>query len=356
MGSAGALSNDVLLVYIPAAPDPEWIARIESRHPGLEVRWSVRAAPGELELDPAVWAGVTMVVTHRPHPAELMKSVRYVQLSSAGADRWLDPVHPKYGDPGTVFCTANGTHPPQIAEWVVGTYLMMSHRLLDYYADQRAAAWRRPLYGIEDAPGKRVGILGYGAIGRQVGRVAAAMGMEVYAYTRSERATPESRRDDSYCVPGTGDPDGIVPSKWFHGAGRDDVNAFLAQHLDVLVVGVPLTEATRKLIGREQLQILSRGKKAFLSNIARGAIVDTDALIEALNEGWLWGAALDVTDPEPLPDGHALWTTPNVLVTPHVSWITPHYWTRVLDIVEINLEKLATGQPLINVMNREHNY
>ena len=356
MTSAGALSHDILLVYLPTDPDAEWMAKIEAKYPGLKVRWRVRPTPAELILDSAVWEGVTICVTGSlPHPADLMKSVRYVQLSSAGADRWISPVHPKYQDPGTIFCTANGAHPPQIAEWVIGTYLMMSHRILDYYANQREAVWRKTLYDIEDAPGKRVGILGYGAIGRQVARVASAMGMEVYAYTRSERATAESRRDDSYCVPGTGDPDGRIPAKWFHGGSREEVDSFLAQDLDVLVIGLPLTDATRKLIGRDQLRILSR-KKAFLSNIARGPIVDTDALIEALNEGWLWGAALDVTDPEPLPDGHPLWTAPNVIVTPHVSWLTPHYWKRVLNILEINLEKLATGQPLINVMNREHHY
>jgi phosphoglycerate dehydrogenase-like enzyme len=356
MASTGALSNDILLVFIAADPDPEWVARIEAKYPGLEVRWHARGTPGAQLLDPGVWEGVTLCCSYLPHPADLMKSVRYVQLSSAGADKWTRPVHPKYEDPATIFCTANGVHPPQIAEWVIGTYLMLSHRLPEYYAKQKEAVWHKTLYDIEDAPGKRIGILGYGAIGRQVARVAAAMGMEVYAYTRSERATPESRRDDSYCVPGTGDPEGTIPTKWFHGASKEDVNAFLAQDLDVLVIGLPLTDATRKLIGREQLRILSRKKAAFVSNIARGAILDTDALIEALNEGWLWGAALDVTDPEPLPDGHPLWTTPNVIVTPHISWQTPHYWKRVLSILEVNLEKLATGQPLINVMDREHHY
>jgi phosphoglycerate dehydrogenase-like enzyme len=353
MGSVSPLSNDILLVFVPVAPDTEWITRIESRYPGFKVRWALRQDPMVQVLDPEVWEGVTMFTTYLPHPPDLMKSVRYVQLSSAGADRWTD--HEKYKDPNTVFCTASGTHPPQIAEWVISTYLMMSHRLLDYYANQKQAVWRKTLYNIEDAPGKRIGIFGYGAIGRQVARVASAMGMEVYAYTRSERATPESRRDDGYCVPGTGDPDGLIPSKWFHGSGTEAVNTFLAQDLDVLVISLPLTNATRKIIGREQLQIMSR-KGAFLSNIARGPIVCTDALMEALKEGWIWGAALDVTDPEPLPDGHPLWTTPNVFVTPHISWQTPHYFKRVLDITEINIERLATGQPLINVINREHHY
>lgn len=353
MGSVRPLSNDILLVFSPSPPENEWIAKIGAKYPGFQVRWRVREKPGELCLDPSAWDGVTMFATFLPHPAELMKSVRFIQFSHAGADKWIH--HEKYQDQNTTFCTASGTHPPQIAEWVAGTYLMMSHRLLDYYASQKEAVWRKTLYDIEDAPGKRIGILGYGAIGRQVARVFAALGMEVYAYTRSERPTPESRRDDSYCVAGTGDPDGLIPKKWFHGPGKEDVNAFLAQDLDVLVIGLPLTDATRKLIGREQFQIMSR-KKTFVSNIARGAVIDTDALVEALDEGLIWGAALDVTDPEPLTDGHPLWTMPNVIVTPHISWQTRFYWKRVLAILEINLEKLATGQPLINVINREHHY
>ncbi|KAB5533477.1 D-3-phosphoglycerate dehydrogenase [Coniochaeta sp. 2T2.1] len=356
-GTSASLSNDILLVYLPTDPDPSWVAKMESKYPGLQVRWPVRGVWGQLYLDAAAWDGVTMTSIFLPHPIELMKSVRFVQLSSAGADLWTSPVqHPKYADPDVIFCTANGTHPPQIAESVFGTYLMMSHRLLDYHAIQKEAVWRKTLYDIEDAPGKRIGILGYGAIGRQVARIASALGMEVYAYTRSERATPESRRDDSYCVPGTGDPDGTIPAKWFHGASVEAVNAFLAQDLDMLVISLPITNATRKLIGREQFQIMSQHKKTFVSNIARGAIIDQDALIEALNEGWVWGAALDVTDPEPLPDGHPLWTTRNVIVTPHVSWQTPHYWSRVLKILEINLERLARGEGLINVVDRENNY
>lgn len=89
------------------------------------------------------------------------------------------------------------------------------------------------------------------------------MGMEIYAYTRSERKTPESRRDNTYhqfCVPGTGDPEGIIPSKWFHGASKEDINAFLTQDLDVLVISLPLTKDTEKLISYKQFEILSKRK------------------------------------------------------------------------------------------------
>ncbi len=178
---------------------------------------------------------------------------------------------------------------PQIAEWVIGTWLLMSHRLLEYHNFQREARWNKVLYpDITDSPGLRMGILGYGAIGRQVARLASAMGMEIYAYTRSERATPESRRDSSYCVPGTGDPEGLLPAKWFHGSSKEATNQFLSQELDVLVICLPLTEATRCLIGPEQFGILAR-KKTFVSNIGRGKIVDTSALLEAVEQGKIRG-------------------------------------------------------------------
>ena len=123
----------------------------------------------------------------------------------------------------------------------------------------------------------------------------------------------------------------------------------------MLAICLPLTDATNHLIGAEQLDILSR-KKAFISNIARGAIVDQDSLVKALEDGKLSGAALDVFDPEPLPKGHALWKAPNCYITPHVSWATAHYWDRLLLILESNLDRLAKGEALINVMDRVAHY
>jgi phosphoglycerate dehydrogenase-like enzyme len=233
---------------------------------------------------------------------------------------------------------------------------MMNHHFIEYAEEQKKAKTTRLMHlNVYDSPGLRMGVLGYGAIGRQCARLAQALGMEVYAYTRSEKATPESRKDDSYCVPGTGDPDGVIPAKWFHGGSREAVNDFLAQDLDIVVLSLPLTESTKKILGREQFEILSK-KKTFVSNIARGEHIDTDALIDALREGKIRGAALDVTDPEPLPDNHPLFTAPNIFITSHMSWQTPKLFPRIQDIAERNLMSLSKGEPLINVMNREHHY
>ncbi len=205
----------------------------------------------------------------------------------------------------------------------------------------------------------RRGILGYGAIGRQCARLGSALGMEIYAYTRSERATPESRKDDSYCVPRTGDPEGLLPAKWFHGTSADAVNAFLAQDLDFLVLSLPLTPETRGILSHPQFEILGSrkdGKKPFIANVARGGHIDQEALIEALETGTICGAALDVTNPEPLPAEHPLWRAPNLLLTPHISWVSSFLPDRLLDVLECNLERLGTGKPLINVVDRKLNY
>ncbi len=179
--------------------------------------------------------------------------------------------------------------------------------------------------------------------------------MDVVAYTMRERRTAESRKDDSYCVPGTGDPDGVIPSRWFHGTTKEHLNHFLSLDLDLLVICLPLTAATRNMISREQFQILAK-RRAFVSNVARGGHVNTEDLIEALEKGIIRGAAIDVTNPEPLPQNHPLWKAPNLLITPHVSWVSTHYWGRILDIFECNLTALDKGTALVNKVNKELQY
>jgi phosphoglycerate dehydrogenase-like enzyme len=175
--------------------------------------------------------------------------------------------------------------------------------------------------------------------------------MEVFAYTRSEKPTADSRKDSSYCVPGTGDVEGKIPSKWFSGASCDSVNHFLGQDLDILVISMPLTAENRGLLSYEQFEILSK-KRTFVANIGRGGHIHQDALIKALETGQIRGAAVDVTDPEPLPKGHPLWKAPNLMITPHVSWKTDKYWPRLLDILELNLSNLQADRSLINEVVR----
>jgi phosphoglycerate dehydrogenase-like enzyme len=199
------------------------------------------------------------------------------------------------------------------------------------------------------------GILGYGAVGRQIARVVKALGMDIHACNLHPRLTPESRKDETYTPAGLGDPEGIFPSKWFSAEDTQGLHEFLGSGLDLLVITIPLTERTRGIISRRELALLAR-KKAFVSNIGRGEVVITDDLIDALEEGTIRGAALDVTDPEPLPDGHRLWSTKNLFISPHVSGNSSSYSRRLFEVLKYNLIRMSEGKELTNKVDKSKGY
>lgn len=195
--------------------------------------------------------------------------------------------------------------------------------------------------------------------------------MEVIAYTSSPRPTSESRRDNGYVIPNTGDPDGTIPSAWYHDNNPDDPNdksslhTFLSQNLDHLVICTPLTKSTTRLLGASEISVLSKGSSQqphrpapYLTNISRGKIIDQSALIESLHTGELRGAALDVADPEPLPSDHPLWDAPNVLISPHSSGLGAEYLGRAIECFTFNLKRWEERgeEGLVNLYVRKRGY
>jgi lactate dehydrogenase-like 2-hydroxyacid dehydrogenase len=191
-------------------------------------------------------------------------------------------------------------------------------------------------------------------------RVCKAMGMDVIAYTATPRTTPESRRDAGYIVPGTGDPDGSIPSAWYSGTDKASLHEFLSQDIDILLVSAPLTKDTTHMLAAPEFEILGSRRNAFIANISRGSILNQADLITYLKkspeEGGLRGAAVDVTDPEPLPKDSELWDLENVTVTPHISVLSAAYTDRSLAILDINLTNLEAGKSLINVVDKKKGY
>jgi phosphoglycerate dehydrogenase-like enzyme len=190
-----------------------------------------------------------------------------------------------------------------------------------------------------------------------VARVCQAMGMDVIAFTARPRLTAESRIDCGFIVHGTGDPNGTIPSAWYSGLDKKSLHNFLEQDVDLLVISLPLTNDTAQLLGEEEFTILGRKRNAFVSNVSRGGIIDHNALVAAVKkspkDGGLRGAALDVTDPEPLPKESELWELPNVFITPHVSGRSLAYNQRVFQILDTNLTRLERNDRLINVIERD---
>ncbi|UNI24043.1 hypothetical protein JDV02_009822 [Purpureocillium takamizusanense] len=398
-GSTGGniTARDKLLIHVPQPPPPGFLDALAARFPQLSVRWEIagfdplRSDLASADtLPPEVLDGVTMLCAYPPAAAAAIPDVRFVQLISAGSDRWVG--HDKYRDPRVVFCSGSGCHAPQIAEWVIASWLASEHHFDVYKQQQLQRHWSARVadHPVTDSMGRRMAVFGYGAIGRHCAQLGRALGMDVVAYTRRPRPTPASRRLDpgSYAVPGTGDPDGVIPSRWFH--GEDDPAAALADMLrlgvDLLVLAVPLSDSTRGLVGRREFDLMrdvaagvagvdsatttaaaaaaatgsesTTGQKAmrrpppFLCNIARGPIVDSLALVDALRDGSLRGAALDVTDPEPLPADHPLWTAPNVFITPHVAWQSTGIIDRIAGLILENLTRLDEGRPLLNQIKK----
>ncbi|KAI1122537.1 D-isomer specific 2-hydroxyacid dehydrogenase [Nemania abortiva] len=351
-----------LLILMDSDLPDGYREHLRSKFPGLQVvhsrtsPWIDMKAPisGMADDD---WATVTVLLTGPRVPTiEQAPKMQLVQLQSAGANYILEK--PLFKDTKIPFCTANGVAGPPISEWVICTYLAYQHRIPHYLDNMREGNWERNWGDLKtsDVVTQRVGILGYGSIGRQVARVATAMGMEVYAYTNRPRPTPESRRDHSYHPPGLGDPEGTLPTRWFSGTTAAELSEFLGSGLDLLVVAVPLTSETRGMLGATQFKLLAT-RKTYVSNIGRGPTIVTDDLITALDEGWIRGAALDVTDPEPLPKDHPLWKKKDVIITPHVSGHSNSYNKRLLAILDINLEKLSGGSAeFINQVSRKRGY
>jgi phosphoglycerate dehydrogenase-like enzyme len=212
--------------------------------------------------------------------------------------------------------------------------------------NQEQGTWDRAARVQREVRGMTVGLWGYGGLARETARLAKQMGLRVHVLTRNGRVEP---RRLVYTVPGTGDPDGTLPDRVFR-AGEE--LAFLAG-LDFLVLALPLTKATEGLIGDRELRALPRS--AYLLNPARGPIVQLDALLRALREGWIAGAALDTHYQYPTPPDHPLWHLPNVVMTPHIagSSLSPRFKARLWDIFTINAHRFVRGEPLLNALTPE---
>lgn len=272
--------------------------------------------------------------------------LRWVQLSSAGIDHVRDK--PLLASEIAI-STTSGIHAIPIAEYTFGSMLAFARNLPQMFALQQRHEWPRgrwdALRGTE-LRGRTIGIVGYGSIGREIGRLARAFGMDVLASKRS----PQRRDDDGWVVPGAGDPHMEHVSRVY---GADELEAMVAE-CDFVVVALPLTKDTEGIIGEAVLRAMR--PTAYFVNISRGGVVDEAALIRALREGWIAGAGLDVFRHEPLPPESPFYDLPNLILTPHISGASAAYDDRATDLFAENLRRYLAGQPLLNLVDRQRGY
>ncbi|CAF9935298.1 MAG: hypothetical protein ALECFALPRED_006356 [Alectoria fallacina] len=379
MGGGPDTKPEHLLVILPFKEPTEIFDRIKKNHPNIKITFKslfISSSPwkGVEEIPTEIYRDATMLATLSalPPSPEACPKLQLIHFFSAGTNHVANS--PIYTSTSIPLTTSSGIHGPQIAEWVMLTALAHTHQYSLLHKWQQNHEWgkatdRMELHSLRDKVGQRLGVLGYGSIGRQVARVARGMGMDVIAYTASPRSTPESKHDKGFIVPGTGDPDGSIPEAWFSGLDKASLHTFLAQDIDHLLISVPLTKETTHFLGAEEFAILGKKKNAFISNISRGQIIvqsDLIASLKAYNDndplgggdggGGVRGAALDVADPEPLPKDDPLWDAPNCIVTPHISGLGEAYVDRAFQVLEVNLDKREKGERMINVVDRKRGY
>ena len=276
---------------------------------------------------------------HRKDAAEvfgMLRGVKVVQSLMAGVD-WILPWLPK----DVILCDGRGIHDISASEWVLAAILASLKRLPLYRDLQARGEWRgwgkkdempavdgahRGQYLVlgDDLAGKKILIVGYGSIGKAIEARLLPFGVEIVRIARSAKTDP--------LVYETGRLRELLPEA------------------DIVVTIVPMTDETCGLIGAEELALMRQG--ALLINAARGPVVVTDALVSALEERRIF-AALDVTDPEPLPTGHPLWRAPNCLITPHVGGSTPQFIHRGFQFGIQQVKRFSMGKPLENVVGTE---
>lgn len=254
------------------------------------------------------------------------KRLRWIQLTSAGAEQLL-PARDGLGD--IVVTNTRGIHVDLMADYALGVLVMLQWDFPRMLRDQQARIWNQRL--ALPLAGQTLGVVGAGAIGGEISRRAAAFGMDVLAIKRTPGAVDGARE--------------VLTA--------DRLREALPR-CDFVILVVPVTAATRGMMGVAELRAMKR--TAFLVNIARGSVVDEPALITALREGVIAGAALDVFDEEPLPADSPLWTLPNVILTPHVAGEPADYARRVAGVFLDNVARWRRHEPLRNVVDFERGY
>jgi phosphoglycerate dehydrogenase-like enzyme len=298
--------------------------------PGVDVTRIGKNTAGDLYLD--MW-----VLPLTPNQAAAarahIRSVHVVQSQYAGVDAYLSLI-----PSGATLCDAQGVHDAPVAEWIL-TAILSSLKYIPYYVRMQATGDWKQRIGAEsiylathpgeqpktppalqdELGGKTVLIVGYGSIGRATEQLLQPFGVNVLRVGRRPREAVEA---------------------------VDRLDSLLSQ-ADIVVLLVPLTEETRGFIDSRRLGLMKRG--ALLVNAARGPVVHTDALVDALRAGRIH-AVVDVTDPEPLPAGHPLWSAPNVLITPHIGGSSPGMMDRVMRLVGDQCRRYISGEPLLHIV------
>lgn len=307
-----ALAQPLIAPHLPADIDVRWFASAEDAYamaPGAEIGW--------LDLQ---------VPAHTGRAIALGTALKWVSTIYAGLDAF--PLQQLKAQ-GAKLTNGVGINTNAVAEYAVMGMLALAKRLPEIVRAQDRAEWLRDAPGKVELEGSKALIVGYGAIGQRIARQLRGFGVEVTGVRRRP----------------AGEADMLGPDDWKPRLGE----------FDWVILAAPATAETARVIGAAELRAMKRS--AYLVNIARGTVIDQDALIAALEAGEIAGAHLDVTDPEPLPPAHPLWRAPNALVTMHLSGrAQTNMFPRAAQLFLDNLARYRAGQALVNEVDLDLGY
>jgi phosphoglycerate dehydrogenase-like enzyme len=307
-----ALARPLLEPHLPADIEPRWFTSAEDAYamaPGAEIGWLDMQVPQNTGRAVALGTELKLVTT-----------------IYAGINAF--PLSEMIGR-GTRLTNGVGINTNAVAEYAVMGMLALAKDFPSVVRAQDRHEWLRDAPGKVELEGSRALIIGYGAIGRRIGRMLSGFGVEVNGVRRSA----------------SDEPDMLAPDRW-----RERLSEF-----DWVIIAAPATSETAHLIGPAELGAMK--PSAYLVNIARGSLVDQEALIAALEAKQIAGAFLDVTDPEPLPPEHSLWTAPNTIITMHLSGrAQTRMFGKAAKLFLDNLERYRAGEPLVNEVNLDLGY
>jgi phosphoglycerate dehydrogenase-like enzyme len=273
---------------------------------------------------------VAIVWHFAPELLRRAKRLKWVHFAMAGVD---DALHPALVESPALVTSSVGIHAWPVAEHAFAMILSFARGLVPASANQHERRWarRNVVYGILELRDMTLGVVGLGHIGRAVASLGKAFGMHVVGVSR-------------------------------HGAQLENVDEVLTPdglpkllaRADFVVLCVPLTGETRGMIGVDEFRLMK--ETAYLINVARGPLVREDTLLEALRHRWIAGAGLDVFETEPLPPDHPFYDLDNVIISPHVAGVTPHYWERMAKLFVDNFQKFLAGEELPTKVDKERGY
>jgi phosphoglycerate dehydrogenase-like enzyme len=328
-----------ILIDVPI--EPKLLAQLEAQT-SLRIR-SVPFAESERELPVDEIEDIEILFcTYPPSNCDAMRRLRWIHIASSGYSQLFPHELPKRHIRAT---NARGCFDVPIAEWNLAMMVNLVRNLPQMMRNQTGRVWDRSADFQREIRGMTLGLWGYGGLARETARLAKQMGMRIHVLAR--RGVRPAR--DCYRVPGTGDPEGILPDRVFL-AGNE---AEFLRDLDFLILAMPLTSQTEGIVGDKELRLLPRS--AYVLNPARGTLIQEKPLLEALGEGRIAGAAIDTHYQYPLPPEHPLWSLPNVILTPHIagSSLNPMFRQRIWEIFSENVGRYMREEALLNELSQE---